>query len=173
MNPFSSENGSFCTLNQVVGLFLLFVLEEEQFICSKRWLFWCIVILITRPSAPLLVVTFVDSVHLYCYCKCCCIFVCHFVDRLITPVGVPCSFQYKCYLHTKCLTKKFSHFTTIFQNFKMLTFRKLCLFSKYTSIIPFFYVSHCSYDNALFQSTNRWWTNKESKKRTTKEFIHF
>ncbi len=50
---------------QVVGLFLLFVLEEEQFICSKRQLFWCTVILITCPSAPLLVVTFV-----YCYCKC-------------------------------------------------------------------------------------------------------
>ena len=77
-------------VNQVVGLFLLFVLDEEQFICLKRWLFWCTVILITCPSAPLLLVIFVD-----CYCRCCYIFVCHFVDLFISPhqVGVPCFFS--------------------------------------------------------------------------------
>ena len=95
--------------NKVVGILLLFVLEE-QFICSKRRLFWCTVLLITCPSAHLLVVIFVDSIHLHCYCRCyCCFFVCfcfmfffvfcifHFVDCPISPhqVGVPCSFQFE------------------------------------------------------------------------------
>ncbi len=63
----------------------------EQFICSKRQWFWCTVILLTCPSAPLLVVIFVDW-----DCRCCYIFVCHFVDLFISPhqVGVPCSFQF-------------------------------------------------------------------------------
>ncbi len=38
-------------VHQVVGILSLFFLEEEQFICSKHWLFWCTVILITCPSA--------------------------------------------------------------------------------------------------------------------------
>ena len=42
-------------VHQVVGI-LLFVLEDEQFICSKRLLFWCTVSLITCPSAPPLLV---------------------------------------------------------------------------------------------------------------------
>ena len=42
-------------------ILLLLVIEEEPFTCSKRR---CTVI--TCPSAPV-VVSFVDSVHLYCY----------------------------------------------------------------------------------------------------------
>ncbi len=87
-------------VHHVVSLLLLFVLEEEQFICSKRRSFWCTVILITCPSAPLLVVTFVDSVHLYCYCRYCWIFCLSFcwLTNFPRQVGVPCSFYF--ILHT-------------------------------------------------------------------------
>ncbi len=58
---------------------------------------WRTVILITCPSAPLVVVIFVASVHLYCYSFVNAVtFLLVIFDWLISPhqVGVPCSFQF-------------------------------------------------------------------------------
>ena len=86
-------------VNQTVGLFLLFVLEEEQFICSKRQLFYLVHSdshHLSQCSAPLVVI-FVDTTHLYCYSFVNAVaFLLVIFDWLISPhqVGVPCSFHF-------------------------------------------------------------------------------
>ncbi len=80
-----NNNGKRCT----------WVSDENHCMYTITVFAGCTVILITFPSAPLLVVIFVDSVYLYCYCRCYCILVCHFVDWLIFPpqVDVPFFFS--------------------------------------------------------------------------------